>query len=125
MKAALRIALAGGGTGGHLFPALAIAEAIRIQRPDAEFLFFGTAGKIEARVVPKLGFPFRNIWFSGFQRSLRLSNLLFPLKVAVSFVQSWIAMRSFRPDVVVGTGGVLFGPVGLAAGGVGVSPAVG
>ena len=124
MKAALRIALAGGGTGGHLFPALAIAEAIRIQRPDAEFLFFGTAGKIEARVVPKRGFPFRNIWISGFHRSLRLSNLLFPLKVAVSLVQSWIAMRSFRPDVVVGTGGYVCGPVLLAASMLGIPTVV-
>jgi len=111
MGHAVRIAIAGGGTGGHVFPALGIAEAIRKQMPDAAFLFFGTAGKIEATVVPQRGFPFRTIWISGFHRSLRPANLLFPAKLVVSLVQSWLALRSFRPDVVVGTGGYVCGPV--------------
>ncbi len=111
MERPVRIAIAGGGTGGHVFPAISIAEAIRSVRKDAEFLFFGTAGRIEERVVPAKGYPFRTIWISGFHRSLRPGNLLFPLKLVVSLAQSWKALRSFRPDVVVGTGGYVCGPV--------------
>jgi UDP-N-acetylglucosamine--N-acetylmuramyl-(pentapeptide) pyrophosphoryl-undecaprenol N-acetylglucosamine transferase len=111
MMHTLRVALAGGGTGGHLFPAMAIAEALKERRPNVEFLFFGTSGKIEARVVPQKGYPFRSIWISGFHRSLRPGNLLFPVKVVVSFWQSWVALRNFRPHVVIGTGGYVCGPV--------------
>lgn len=106
-----RILLAGGGTGGHLFPALAIADEIRKLNPRAEFLFVGTSGKIEARVVPERGYAFATIWISGFHRSLTAANLLFPLKVAVSMVQSFFLMRRFAPDIVVGTGGYVCGPV--------------
>lgn len=111
MTHTLRVALAGGGTGGHLFPAMAIAERLKERRPEAEFLFFGTLGKIEARVIPQKGYPFRSIWISGFHRSLRLDNLLFPVKVVVSLWQSWMALRQFRPNVVIGTGGYVCGPV--------------
>src|SRR5512139_3042144 len=107
----LRIALAGGGTGGHLYPALAIAESLKAERPDTEFLFFGTEGKIEARVVPQCGYAFRPIWISGFHRGLRAENLLFPAKVIVSLAQSRSALRGFRPHAVVGTGGYICGPV--------------
>ena len=105
------ILVAGGGTGGHLFPALAIADEIMKLQPDAVFLFLGTKGKIEARVVPQRGYAFRAIWISGFHRRLTLDNLLFPLKVLVSLVQSFFVIRQFRPDVVVGTGGYVCGPV--------------
>ncbi len=105
------ILLAGGGTGGHVFPALAIAEEIRKIEPGAQFLFAGTKDKIEARVVPQHGFEFAPIWISGFHRSLRLENFLFPLKVVVSLVQSFFLIRRFRPDVAVGTGGYVCGPV--------------
>lgn len=106
-----RILLAGGGTGGHLFPALAIAEEIQKLEPAAEFLFVGTKGKIEARVVPQRGYRFHPIWISGFHRRLTLENLLFPVKVIVALVQSLLVLRTFRPDVVVGTGGYVCGPV--------------
>ena len=105
------ILVAGGGTGGHLFPALAIADEIKKLQPKAEFLFLGTKGKIEARVVPQRGYAFRTIWISGFHRRLTIDNLLFPLKVLVSLVQSFFVIRQFRPDVVVGTGGYVCGPV--------------
>ena len=82
-KDAPNILLAGGGTGGHLFPALAIADEIKRLAPTSRFLFLGTKGKIEARVVPERGYPFRTIWISGFHRRLTLDNLLFPLKVVV------------------------------------------
>lgn len=103
--------LAGGGTGGHLFPALAIADEIRRLEPNALFLFLGTKGKIEARVVPQRGYAFRTIWISGFHRRLTVDNLLFPLKVIVSLVQSLFVIRQFKPDVVVGTGGYICGPI--------------
>lgn len=124
MAATLRVALAGGGTGGHLYPAMAIAEALKERRPHAEFLFFGTFGKIEARVVPQKGYPFRSIWISGFHRSLRPGNLLFPLKVVVSLWQSWTALRQFRPNVVIGTGGYVCGPVLAVASWMGIPTVV-
>lgn len=107
--------LAGGGTGGHLFPALAIADQLRKTRPNAEILFIGTRHKIEARVVPYHGYAFKTIWISGFHRSLRPENLVFPLKVLVSLVQSFFVIRDFKPDVVIGTGGYVCGPVLYAA----------
>ncbi len=103
--------LAGGGTGGHLYPALAIADEIKKLAPSAEFLFVGTKGKIEARVVPQRGYPFRTIWVSGFHRRLTISNLLFPVKVVVALVQSFFLIRKFRPNIAVGTGGYVCGPV--------------
>jgi len=73
------ILLAGGGTGGHLYPALAIADEIRRLEPASRFLFLGTKGKIEARVVPERGYALRLIWISGFHRRLTIDNLLFPM----------------------------------------------
>ena len=105
------ILLAGGGTGGHLFPALAIADEIKRLEPSSQFLFLGTKGKIEARVVPQRGYPFRTIWISGFHRRVTVDNLLFPVKVVVSLLQSFFVIRRFRPDVVVGTGGYVCGPI--------------
>jgi UDP-N-acetylglucosamine--N-acetylmuramyl-(pentapeptide) pyrophosphoryl-undecaprenol N-acetylglucosamine transferase len=105
------ILVAGGGTGGHLYPALAIADEIKKLQPKAEFLFVGTKGKIEARVVPQRGYAFRTIWISGFHRRLTIDNLLFPLKVLISLVQSFFVIRQFRPHIVVGTGGYVCGPV--------------
>jgi UDP-N-acetylglucosamine--N-acetylmuramyl-(pentapeptide) pyrophosphoryl-undecaprenol N-acetylglucosamine transferase len=111
----LRIIFAGGGTGGHLFPALAIADEIKRINPDAEILFVGTKDKIESRIIPKTGYGFRTIWISGFHRGFRMSNILFPLKMIVSFLQSYFIMRSFKPQAVVGTGGYVSGPVLRAA----------
>jgi UDP-N-acetylglucosamine--N-acetylmuramyl-(pentapeptide) pyrophosphoryl-undecaprenol N-acetylglucosamine transferase len=110
-----RVLFAGGGTGGHLFPALAIAGEVKTLRPDAEILFVGTKQKIEARVVPAQGFGFRTIWISGFHRSLRISNLLFPVKVIVAMMQAFSILREFRPDVAVGTGGYVSGPMLFAS----------
>lgn len=103
--------LSGGGTGGHLYPALAIAEELKALQPESEFLFIGTKDKIEARVVPRAGYPFETIWISGFQRRRILSNVLVPLKIIVSLLQSFFLIRSFKPDVVIGTGGFVCGPV--------------
>lgn len=111
----MRVLFAGGGTGGHLFPGLAIAGELKALYPGAEILFVGTQRKIEARVVPEQGFAFRTIWISGFHRSLRFSNLLFPVKVIVAMMQAFSILREFRPDVVVGTGGYVSGPMLYAA----------
>jgi UDP-N-acetylglucosamine--N-acetylmuramyl-(pentapeptide) pyrophosphoryl-undecaprenol N-acetylglucosamine transferase len=106
---------AGGGTGGHLYPGLAIADEIRRREPAAAILFVGTAGKIEARVVPAQGYPFAPIWISGFRRRLSPETFLFPLKLVVALGQSFFLLLRYRPDAVVGTGGYVSGPVVAAA----------
>lgn len=105
-----RFLFAGGGTGGHLFPALAVAEKIRNMQPEAEIMFVGSRSKIEGRVVPKSGFAFSPIWIKGFSRKFTLDNLLFPLKLIVSLIQSLIINIRFRPRVAIGSGGYVAGP---------------
>lgn len=107
----LSILFAAGGTGGHLFPAIAIAEEIKKMQPDARIAFVGTKDKIEARIIPQKGFAFYAIWISGFHRRLTVENLLFPLKVVVSLFQSFFLIQRTKPNVVVGTGGYVCGPV--------------
>ena len=106
-----RFIFAGGGTGGHLYPAIAVAEQIRLLKPESEILFIGTKDKIESRVVPKLGFSFKTIWISGFARKLTLKNILFPLKVIVSMLQSLLINIKLKPRVAIGTGAYVAGPV--------------
>jgi UDP-N-acetylglucosamine--N-acetylmuramyl-(pentapeptide) pyrophosphoryl-undecaprenol N-acetylglucosamine transferase len=111
----LRILFAAGGTGGHLYPAIAIADEIKRVQPDASIMFVGTEDTLEARVIPMRGYSFTHIWISGFQRSLSLQNILFPLKVGVALGQSFAIIRKLRPHVVVGTGGYVCGPALFAA----------
>ncbi len=106
-----RIILAGGGTGGHLYPAVAVAEQLRKVYPDAEILFVGTKDKIESKVVPKLGFNYKSITISGFSRKLTLKNLLFPFKLIWGLFQSLIINMKFKPTVAIGTGAYVSGPV--------------
>lgn len=101
---------AGGGTGGHLFPAVAVAQKILSIKPEAEIMFIGTKNKIEGSVVPKLGFGFKSIWVSGFSRKFTLKNILFPIKLLVSLIQSIIINMKFRPKVAIGSGGYVSGP---------------
>ena len=110
-----RFLFAGGGTGGHLFPAIAVAEQIRELKPEADILFVGTKDKMEGKVVPKLGFKFKSIWIKGFSRKLTLENLLFPLKLLVASMQSLIINISFKPKVAIGSGGYVAGPAVWAA----------
>ncbi len=109
-KTIYRFLFAGGGTGGHLFPAVAVAEKIKAKIPEADILFVGTKNKIEGRVVPKLGYKFRSIWIKGFSRQFNLENLLFPVKLIVSMFQSLIINMSFKPKVAIGSGGYVSGP---------------
>ncbi len=111
----LRIVIAGGGTGGHLYPGLAIADEIRRRQPEAQILFVGTKGRIEERVVPASGYALETIWISGLRRTFSLATLLMPLKVAVAVAQSFRILKRMRPHVVVGTGGYVCGPVLWAA----------
>ena len=79
-----KVIVSGGGTGGHIFPAVAIANAIKLEYPDANILFVGAKGRMEMEKVPKAGFPIEGLWISGIQRKLTLSNLSFPLKLIAS-----------------------------------------
>ena len=106
----LKIIISGGGSGGHIFPAIAIANEIKKQLPDAEILFVGAKGKIEMEKVPKAGFPIKGLWISGFHRKLTLRNLLFPFKLVSSLFKAFGIIQSFKPDVVVGVGGYASGP---------------
>ena len=110
-----RFLFAGGGTGGHLFPAVAVAEQIREMKPEADILFIGTKDRIEGRVVPKLGFKFKSIWIKGFSRKINFENILFPLKLFVSLIQSLLINISFKPKVAIGSGGYVAGPAIWAA----------
>lgn len=111
----LRIMITGGGTGGHVFPAIAIADAIKKLRPDTEFLFVGAVGKMEMERVPRAGYPIEGLNVAGFQRGLSVKNLSFPFKLLGSLWKARRIVRRFKPDVVIGTGGYASGPVMRAA----------
>ncbi len=110
-----RFLFAGGGTGGHLFPAVAVADKIKSLVPEAEILFVGTKSKIEGKVVPELGYKFSSIWIKGFARKFNAENLLFPIKLIVSIIQSMIINMKFQPKVAIGSGGYVSGPAILGA----------
>ena len=107
----LKIIVSGGGTGGHIFPAIAIANAIKSLRSDTEILFVGAKGKMEMEKVPAAGYAIEGLWISGLQRKLTLSNLSFPFKVMSSLVKANGILRRFKPDAVIGTGGFASGPM--------------
>ena len=96
--------LSGGGTGGHIYPAIAIANELKIQFPDAEFLFVGAQDKMEMQKVPQAGYEIKGLWIAGLQRKLTLQNLMFPLKLATSLLESRRIIRQFKPNVLIGTG---------------------
>ncbi len=105
-----RFLLSGGGTGGHIFPAIAIAEELRIQFPDCEILFIGAEGKMEMQKVPQAGFDIQALPISGFNRSNLLSNIKLPIKIVASAWKSSKIISDFKPDFAVGTGGYASGP---------------
>ncbi len=113
---AKRVIISGGGTGGHLFPAIAIAEALKLIEPEIQLLFVGAKGKIEMDKVPTLGYTIIGLDIRGFQRNFTLQNLLFPFKLIKSYQKSLSIIKEFNPDVVVGTGGYASGPILQAAG---------
>jgi UDP-N-acetylglucosamine--N-acetylmuramyl-(pentapeptide) pyrophosphoryl-undecaprenol N-acetylglucosamine transferase len=110
-----RLIISGGGTGGHIFPAIAIANAFRERHKDAQILFVGAQGRMEMTRVPEAGYKIIGLWISGLQRKLTLQNLLFPVKLVVSYIRAAVIIRRFRPHVVIGTGGYASGPIMMAA----------
>ena len=113
--AAPAVVIAGGGTGGHLFPGIALAEEVTTRHPDNRVLFVGTTRGLEARVVPAAGFPLETIQVRGLKGVGPLRALQALVMLPLSFVASWRIVGRFRPDVVVGVGGYSSGPVVLAA----------
>ncbi|MEY2691695.1 MAG: hypothetical protein RIT03_85 [Bacteroidota bacterium] len=107
----LRFIISGGGTGGHIYPAIAIANALKLRFPSAEFLFVGAQDKMEMQKVPQAGYVIQGLWIAGLQRKLTLDNVLFPLKLISSLWKSSRIIRNFKPDVVIGTGGFASGPL--------------
>lgn len=112
--------LSGGGTGGHIYPAIAIANELKSRFPDSEILFVGASDKMEMQKVPQAGYKIIGLWIAGIQRRLTLDNAMFPVKLLSSLVKSRSIIKEFKPDVVIGTGGFASGPLLKAAGILGV-----
>ena len=116
----MKIIISGGGTGGHIYPAIAIADALKRREPLIDILFVGAKGRMEMEKVPAAGYPIEGLWISGFQRKLSFSNFLFPVKVIHSLIRCRSIVKSFKPDVVIGVGGYASGPLVKTAAGMGI-----
>ncbi len=103
--------VSGGGTGGHIYPAVAIANELKAKYTDAEFLFVGAKDRMEMEKVPQAGYKIKGLWISGLQRSLSLKNLMFPFKLMSSLLKSRSIIKKFKPDVAIGTGGYASAPL--------------
>jgi UDP-N-acetylglucosamine--N-acetylmuramyl-(pentapeptide) pyrophosphoryl-undecaprenol N-acetylglucosamine transferase len=106
-----RFIISGGGTGGHIYPAVAIANELKSRFPEAEFLFVGAKDKMEMQKVPQEGYAIKGLWIAGIQRKITLDNAMFPLKLTSSLLNSFKIIKNFQPDVVIGTGGFASGAV--------------
>ena len=111
----MRVLMTGGGTAGHINPALAIADKIKAEQPDAEILFVGAKGRMETTLVPQAGYPIKTVDVRGFQRRLSVKNIGRNIGAAVHAVTSGVEagriIRDFAPDIAIGTGGYVSGPV--------------
>ena len=116
----LRVIISGGGSGGHIFPAVAIANEIKRRRPDAKILFVGANGKMEMEKVPQAGYEIKGLNIAGFQRGSVLKNLTLPLKLTGSLLSAYNIIRNFKPQVAVGVGGYASGPLLRVAAMVGI-----
>jgi len=105
-----RIIISGGGTGGHIFPAIAIANALKTRIKNVDILFIGAKDKMEMKKVPVAGYPIEGLWISGLQRKLTFKNLSFPFKVISSLAKAKKIINKFKPDLVIGVGGFASGP---------------
>ena len=105
-----RFLLSGGGTGGHIYPAVAIADELRRRHPDASFLFVGARDRMEMEKIPQAGYEIRGLWISGLERKLSWKNLVFPFKLIASLMKANGIVRKFKPHLVIGTGGFASGP---------------
>ena len=107
----LKFILSGGGTGGHIYPAIAIANELRLRFPDAEFLFVGAKDKMEMQKVPQAGYEINGLWIAGLQRRFTFDNSLFPIKLVSSLLRSRTIIKNFKPNAVIGTVGFASGPL--------------
>lgn len=110
-----RVIISGGGTGGHIFPAIAIADEIKRRNPNADILFVGAKGKMEMEKVPAAGYKIEGLTIAGLQRKFTLSNFLLPFKLASSMFKARSIVKSFKPQAVIGVGGYASGPTLKAA----------
>ncbi len=110
-KKQYNIILSGGGTGGHIYPAIAIANELKTRYPESKFLFVGAKDRMEMEKVPQEGYDIKGLWISGIQRKLTLKNLMFPFKVMSSLLKARKIIKSFKPDIAIGTGGFASGPL--------------
>ena len=106
-----RAIISGGGTGGHIYPAIAIANALRSNHPDTEILFVGAEGRMEMQKVPEAGYAIEGLWISGLQRKLTIDNLAFPVKLVASTFKANQIISAFKPQAAVGVGGFASGPL--------------
>ncbi|MDD4237405.1 MAG: undecaprenyldiphospho-muramoylpentapeptide beta-N-acetylglucosaminyltransferase [Desulfotomaculaceae bacterium] len=111
----MRIVVAGGGTGGHIYPALAIVQGLKERHPEAEILYVGNSQGMEADIVPKEGLPFKGLAGAGLERKLSMRNIVVLWQTGLGFWQASRTLLNWKPDVVIGTGGYVCGPVVLAA----------
>ncbi len=118
MKQNLKVVISGGGTGGHIFPAIAIADALKRHFAEANILFIGAKGRMEMERVPKAGYPIEGLWISGMTKDLK--SLLLPLKLVSSLTKARRILKRFKPDVVIGVGGFASGPTLKAANWLGI-----
>jgi UDP-N-acetylglucosamine--N-acetylmuramyl-(pentapeptide) pyrophosphoryl-undecaprenol N-acetylglucosamine transferase len=110
MKQSINILISGGGTGGHIYPAISIANELKKKYSNASFLFVGAKDRMEMQKVPQAGYDIKGLWISGIQRKLTFTNLLFPIKLLSSLFKAYFIIKKFKPNVVIGTGGFASGP---------------
>ena len=115
MKQSINILISGGGTGGHIYPAIAIANELKLRFPKANFLFVGAKNKMEMEKVPQAGYAIKGLWISGIQRKLTIDNLSFPFKMLNSLWNASKIIKNFKPDIAIGTGGFASGPTLIMA----------
>ena len=115
MKQSINILISGGGTGGHIYPAIAIANELKLRYPEANFLFVGAKNKMEMEKVPQAGYAIKGLWISGIQRKLTIDNLSFPFKMLNSLWNASKIIKNFKPDIAIGTGGFASGPTLIMA----------
>ena len=106
-----RFIISGGGTGGHIYPAISIADELKKRYPESQFLFVGAKDRMEMEKVPQAGYKIEGLWITGIQRKLTLKNLMFPIKLISSLIKASKIVTRFKPHAVVGTGGFASGPL--------------
>ena len=116
----LKVIISGGGTGGHIFPALSIANKLKEVNPETEILFVGAEGRMEMEKVPAAGYKILGLPVAGLQRKLTLSNFALPFKVMKSVMMAKRILREFQPDIAIGVGGYASAPLLWAAGSLGI-----